>query len=134
MAMINFNKTKQPGFMRAMRLTPGVRKDEYLKLLEPLDCRQNMQLLDIGSGGNFLNQYLGSIAEVHQHAFAPPFSGKALRNISKLKILLPASTVDVIVCLAVTHQLNPQQRLVLWRECYRVLKPGGKMIINLRSA
>lgn len=78
----------------------------------------------------FFDDYLPYFVNIHKHRLELPYSGKVLRTNAKLNIKSFGERFDAVVCLATAHQLNFDQKIHIWEECYRVLKPGGELVIQ----
>jgi len=108
-----------------------------IKLIEPY-VPHNSYLLDIGCGCfpqnliNLENKFKGAIG-IDKDIPAQSFSQKVGFQKAYIETQLPFSDnqFDCLLMLAVLEHLNHPQAIL--QECYRILKPGGRLIITIPS-
>lgn len=123
----------------------------YLEAWEFIDwsaisSKQGMSVIDLGCGAGWVSAKLSQLGSV-EHIFAidsdlkllnqmvPPVTELLHGDISKIEavhglfspLLLPDNSVDLIVSSSAFH--HAEDLFALVRECFRVLEPGGKLVI-----
>ncbi len=94
------------------------------------------RILDIGCGS--YPYFLSHTSFSEKFAVDQQHPAKELEDIKWLvldlnkepKLPFEDNFFDAITLLAVTEHLNPTALVILFRETYRVLKPGGKLILT----
>ena len=96
-------------YQYAINTYPNTMRDERNEALNRLDLFDGCKSLDLGNSGlmDFMNI---------------DFEFKKLPFEDKL--------FDRIVIMAVLHHISVENREVLYNECMRILKPGGKLIVS----
>ena len=95
----------------AIRTYPGVMADEHAAVRDRLDLFDGCRVLDIGDSG--VGGIDGGISIDFEFENLPFESG----------------SFDRIVILAVLHHISVGERAVLYKECMRILVPGGRLVI-----
>lgn len=95
----------------AIRTYPGVMVDEHASVRDRLDLFDGCRILDIGDSGLGIQ---GGVSIDFEFENLPFESG----------------SFDRIVILAVLHHISIEERVVLYKECLRLLVPGGRLIIS----
>jgi SAM-dependent methyltransferase len=113
-------------------------------LLDTVDLRPNMRVLDVGCGAGFplveLAERLGSSSEVHgidlwRTAVERARAKIARRGVTNANALVGSAdqlpyedrSFDLVVSnLGINNFAEPERAM---RECHRVLKPGGRIVI-----
>lgn len=129
-----FNK-RGAAYHEAMRRYPAARDEEFLTMLRLLDLRDGQTIVDMPSGGGYLRRYLGAnsvnlIAVETTQAFFDQCVEDAhttSRFCSLNNTGLESSSVDAVVSMAGLHHV--EDRLPVFNEAYRILKPGGTFCI-----
>jgi len=113
-------------YHEANSLIPWARKKEFGAILDGLEFRPGQLVIDMPSGGGYLQQYLpegiGYRGLEVSEVFAKAGSG-TLCSWSKLP-LQPESSDFVLVC-AAFHHVSLQDRQAFCQEVHRCLKTGG---------
>ena len=94
----------------AIRTYPGTMVDEHAAIRDRLDLFDGCRVLDIGDSGLGIE---GGISIDFEFENLPFDSG----------------SFDRIVILAVLHHILVEERDVLYKECMRILVPGGRLVI-----
>lgn len=113
---------------QAMQLCPDARDREFKQLFTGVDRSRLRRVLDIPSGGGYLQRYLSAQTELYSLDPCENFralAGGGSMNIETLA--LPDGHFDAVVCLAALHHISNKQAFVeaLWR----ALAPGGYLLI-----
>jgi SAM-dependent methyltransferase len=95
----------------AIRTYPFVMVDEHAAVRDRLDLFDGCQVLDIGDSG--FGSGIGGISIDFKFENLPFESG----------------SFDRIVILAVLHHISVEERAILYKECVRLLVPGGRLVI-----
>lgn len=120
-------------YAEALNKWPQIRQHEYDSFLSLLKLKKGETFLDVPSGNGILQQLLPNGVIYHGLDPCPSFytesitnglqtSKSSLRNTS-----LNSGSFDVIGSLAGLH--HEGSRLEVYREFYRLLKPGGRLVI-----
>ena len=104
-------------------------KLRYAEMLKMIGDAKGKVILDLGSGPNPISKNTNAkkvlIHDVNK-SFTP--TADVLADLNKEVIPLEDSSVDIIVAGEfIEHMLNPVK---LIRECHRVLKKGGKIVLS----
>lgn len=118
----------------AMTSLPNVRAEEFRVLVARAELRPGHAIVDLPSGGGYLHRYLPEgvtclHVETSQvfHAAAHHAGQKALLASSMGDVPLASGSVDRVLSLAGLH--HETDRLPLYREAARLLRPGGLLLI-----
>lgn len=95
----------------AIRKYPNTMTDEHASVRDRLDLFDGCRILDIGDSGLGLE---GGVSIDFEFDNLPFESG----------------SFDRIVILAVLHHISIEERAILYKECMRILVPGGRLIIS----
>jgi len=121
-------------YHQAMRRCPEARREEFRAILSRARPQRDEVMLDIPSGGGYMAYYMEGelpklvFMETTEAFFRHcPAGYRMQRQLGELDALpMDDATIDVAVSLAGSHHLADFE--VVWREIYRVLKPGGRFI------
>jgi SAM-dependent methyltransferase len=95
----------------AIRTYPGTMIDEHSAVRDRLELFDGCRVLDIGDSG--LRIEGGIIIDFE-------FENLPFEN----------GSFDRIIILAVLHHISIEERAILYKECMRILAPGGRLIIS----
>jgi SAM-dependent methyltransferase len=118
----------------AMRDFPHARDQEFQAILDVAQIRDGMNVLDMPSGGGYLDRYINqdiklTCVETAEQFLGTPTTGsrvtKLLRELHDTK--LPSASQDMIICLAGLHHVADKPGL--FAEMFRLLKPGGALAL-----
>jgi len=96
-------------YQYAINTYPNTMNDERNEAISRLDLFEGCKSLDLGNSG--LMDFMNIDFEFKRL----PFEDKSL---------------DRIIIMAVLHHLSVESREILYNECMRVLKPGGKLVVS----
>jgi SAM-dependent methyltransferase len=119
-------------YHQAMELCPDARKEEFTIPLGLLELGANSVLCDYPSGGGYIQRFLQPplqsvklIALEASEEFAAKHDSCQLASWAELP--LQDNSVDAVLSLAALH--HTQEREAFYKEAFRVLRPGGKLLI-----
>lgn len=110
----------------AMQHYPKARIQEFKTLLSSTDFDSIHEVLDIPSGGGYLEKFLPNHVNVTFTDFSEGFVSDTIQLVSPEKLPFPSAAFDLIFSLSGMHHLNNVPQFV--EECLRVLKNEGKFI------
>ncbi len=117
-------------YHQAMRLLPDARKTELINILNQIEIKPGMVLVDIPSGGNYLKQYLPDSVTICPLETSEIFSKLGNAPLCKWSELpLENNSVDAILCCAAMHHVESEDRMLFKKEALRILRSGGKLVI-----
>jgi len=125
-----FNK-RGNSYNAAMFDCPNARQNEFNQIIELAEISAGQLVLDIPSGGGYLKNFINApvkIISVETSSLfiqdLQPTSSQTILLCNDISnTLLPDSCTDRIISLAGLHHI--EQRFDLYREMFRMLKPGG---------
>lgn len=118
----------------------GRRRELFTRLAALSGVRLGDRVLDVGCGTGYLTRIIAPVAaEVTGVDPSPPMIEHARRhapgNCTYLvgegqRLDLPDSSFDVVVSTFAVHHMPTDQRGAAVREMFRVLRPGGRLLIG----
>jgi SAM-dependent methyltransferase len=117
-------------YHKAMLLLPNARDNEFKNIISEFNIVPQMTIVDMPSGGNYLKNYLPenvSIVPLETSEIFAKLGGTQVCQWSSLP--LDSNSVDVVLCCAAFHHVEPDDRLKFREEVTRILKPNGKLVI-----
>jgi SAM-dependent methyltransferase len=114
-----------------MDLYQNVLNEEINTAIENLELKKDDVLLNIFAGGIPIDKYIKDELNITYLAFDmhTDFIINSIQKFSFDKIPMKSNSVNKIICLATLHHLNIDERNVLYNELYRILTPGGRLVI-----
>lgn len=106
--------------------------DDQARLTKWINWRGHGRVLDIGGGSGMVSRMLHNLDGTEcvcvdiSHNMLSHASVFAVQA-DALKLPFADNKFDLIIAAAFVHHV-PGKELVLLRECYRILKPGGRMV------
>jgi SAM-dependent methyltransferase len=124
-------KNRVHSYLNAVELYNNVLDEEIITAINSLKLKKDDILLNIFAGGIPINKYINDELNITYLAFDmhTDFIVNSIRKFSFDKIPMQSNSVNKIICLATLHHLNIDERNILYRELYRILIPGGRLVI-----
>jgi len=120
-------------YHEAMKRWPDARRHEFVLPLEKLRLRSAERLVDLPSGGGYLQRYLPQGVELYCLESCELFVARCRASQLNVSLFshdsLPLSDcyADKLLSIAGLHHIEDKKPL--FAEMHRVLKPGGKLCI-----
>lgn len=107
--------------------------NEFTKCIEILNLQHNDVLVNVASGGIPLEKYIDKSLNIHYipietNTEFSKASNSMLCSYDNLKLL--DNSIDKIIIHTNLHHCPNNERILFYKECYRVLKNNGKFIIG----
>ncbi len=116
----------------AVQTYPNALRKEFEVAVEELDLQPSDILLNIPASCVSLSSYYTTKPlEVYEFETNEEFA--KITNTpfcSFFDIPLPNKSVTKIISLASLHHMSNEERSLFYKECFRILKPGGKLVIG----
>lgn len=110
----------------AMQHYPEARIHEFKTLISTTNFDTIHEVLDIPSGGGYLEKFIPNHVKVTFTDFSEGFTSDCIQLVSPEKLPFESATFDVIFSLSGMHHLNNVPQFV--EECLRVLKNEGRFV------
>ena len=123
--------TRAQSYADAMQRYPHALDAEFETAVRSLELQSGDTLLNIPSGGVYIQSFLPPGIRYHRLEINPMFAsvdGVALCELSKIP--MEDASVHKILTLACLHHSTDDERVSFYRECARILKPGGRLSIG----
>jgi len=116
----------------AMRRYPAARAEEFAQIVAAARLQPGMRIGDVPAGGGYLAAHLpaGVACESHEPCASFTRHGAVTGCDDRPLLPLPWSddTLDAVLSLAGVHHLD--DKVPLFRECRRVVRPGGQLVLS----
>jgi SAM-dependent methyltransferase len=126
-------KNRIESYLKAITQYPKALSNEFATAINILNLSNNEVLLNIPAGGIPLQDYINPDLHIEYIAYDTHKGfthDLSVKYCSWSNIPLPVNSVDKIICLASLHHLTTNERIIVYNEFYRILKPDGKLIIG----
>ncbi|MBE1299263.1 MAG: methyltransferase domain-containing protein [Alteromonadaceae bacterium] len=128
---MEYNHHKEKNYWDSVGKTEYVSLSEYdqQRMYSWIGSADGKRILDIGGGSGMAGSFFSE-----QDVYCLDLSRQMLKHSSAinvqanaLKLPFKSESFDLIIAAAFFHHL-PQQHGLLLKECYRVLRPGGRIV------
>jgi SAM-dependent methyltransferase len=125
--------TRGHKYKYATETYPRVLDSEFQTAIDMCELEPGMILVNIPAACVPLHKYLPADMEI---GYIPLESNKNFAELTGVpyspldSIRLPDKSADVIVSLASLHHASDAERRDFYRECRRVIRPGGRLVIG----
>jgi SAM-dependent methyltransferase len=117
-------------YHNAMSLIPSARDYEFISLLNQVTIEDDMTIIDIPSGGNYVSKYLKNKVNFIPLETSEVFAKLGNSQMCSWSALpLENNSADIIFCCAAFHHVEEIDRRKFINEAHRVLKTNGKLVI-----
>ena len=118
-------------YSNAIELYDNVLDEEIVTAINNLQLKKGDILLNVFAGGIPIDKYINNELNIKYLAFDmhKDFIADSIQQFTFDKIPLESNSVNKIICLATLHHLNMDERNILYNEFYRILIPGGMLVI-----
>lgn len=110
----------------AMQTYPHARDAEFERLLDLVDTQHCQHILDVPSGGGYLQKFFPADVQIDSIEPCQDFAPQSahLNSSTDLEALsLPERSYQLVVCLAAIHHIHAKQDF--FQQCQQALLPGG---------
>lgn len=118
-------------FMYAVNTYPHCMENEFIAAIDELDIHDDDIVVNLAAGGLPIHHYISKPITYLPFDFSEEWCkyDKNILHASYDHIPLENESVDKILILAVLHHFTEEERSTLYKECYRILKKSGKIVI-----
>ena len=118
-------------YSNAIELYNNVLDEEIITAIYNLQLEKDDVLLNVFAGGIPIDKYINDELNIKYIAvdMHKDFIVGSVQQFTFDNIPLESKSVNKIICLATLHHLNIHERSILYNEFYRILIPGGMLII-----
>lgn len=118
-------------YSNAIELYNNVLDEEIITAIDNLDLEKDDILLNAFAGGIPIEKYINNELNIKYLAFDmhKDFIVDSIQQFTFDKIPVESNSVNKIICLATLHHLDICERNILYSEFYRILTPGGMLVI-----
>ncbi len=113
----------------AMQTHPAARDAEFAAALCDLPA-DAVDVLDVPSGGGYLQRHLPAQARLVSCDFSAGFATADVPLVRPGQLPYAAAAFDAVVSLTGLHHVAATEQDAFLRECRRVLRPGGRVMIG----
>lgn len=131
MEYIKSFKNRGHSYCTAVTLYNNVLDEEIITAINNLQLEKNDVLLNIFAGGIPIDKYIKNDLNITYLAFDMhnDFIVDSIKKCTFDNIPIQSNSINKIICLATLHHLNIEERNSLYNEFYRILIPGGRLVI-----
>jgi SAM-dependent methyltransferase len=119
-------------FLNATKNYGDCFENEFKTAVQMMDIQENETIVQLGAGGLNIHLYFSEKENIKYIPleFSEEFAKLASIELCNIhNIPLETQSVDKILILALLHHFSYKEREILYKECKRILKPSGKLII-----
>ncbi len=132
---MDYNQTftkRAHSYAYALQMYPNALQREFEVAVEELDIQPKDILLNIPASCVSLSSYYTTKPHiVYEYETNTEFAELTNTPVcSFFNIPLPNESVSKIISLASLHHMSQEERPLFYKECYRILKPGGELVIG----
>jgi SAM-dependent methyltransferase len=124
-------KNRINSFMYAVNKYEHCMENEFKAVIEELNLNDGEILVNLGGGGLKINKYITKNIKYMPFDFSFEWCeiDNSVNYTSHKNLPFVNDSVDKIVILAMLHHFSDEERIELYKECNRILKKTGKLII-----
>jgi len=130
---MNYNNSfnnRIKSYINAVTLYKNVLDEEILNVLIELNLKENNSVLNLGAGGFHLNKFLDDNIIYIPYEFNEEFAKEEKINYCKYNNLpFKNNSIDKIVIVALLHHFSEEEKEILYKECFRILKNDGLLLV-----
>lgn len=113
----------------AMQQYPLARNAEFRAILQDLPADAT-EVLDVPSGGGYLHSHLAPTVNLLSCDFSEGFAETGVPLASPEHLPFTDASLDAVLSLTGLHHVPRLQQQAFLRECWRVLRPGGRICVG----
>ncbi len=118
-------------YMHAINKYPNALSIEFQTAAQIVLDTNPSVVLNMMAGGVPLDKYLPSNIQYHAFECNKEFAEMTgTQYCTLMRIDMPDNSVDTIVNIASLHHSSDSERALFYKECLRILKPGGHLVIG----